>query len=49
MLLGRTLHETRRRSPDRIALWFGPRSWTSAGTGKVDRHALHAGVLAGSS
>jgi acyl-CoA synthetase (AMP-forming)/AMP-acid ligase II len=30
MLIGRMLTETRQRTPDRIALWFGERSWTYA-------------------
>jgi len=30
MLIGRMLTETRRRTPDKIALWFGERSWTYA-------------------
>src|SRR5262245_47006613 len=28
MLIGRMLTETRQRTPDKIALWFGERSWT---------------------
>jgi acyl-CoA synthetase (AMP-forming)/AMP-acid ligase II len=28
MLLGRMLRDTRERAPDKVALWFGQRSWT---------------------
>jgi acyl-CoA synthetase (AMP-forming)/AMP-acid ligase II len=28
MLLGRILHDTRQRTPDKIALWFDDKSWT---------------------
>src|SRR6478735_174276 len=30
MLIGRMLTETRKRTPEKIALWFGERSWTFA-------------------
>src|SRR5690349_6086859 len=51
MLLGRMLTQTSRRTPDKVALWFGERSWTYAELdGATDRIASGlsaAGVRAG--
>src|SRR5262245_10541367 len=51
MLLGPILHETRRRGPEKVALWFGDRGWTYAEMdGTTDRIAAAlaaAGVQAG--
>src|SRR5262245_59269557 len=51
MLLGHMLTQTRQRMPDRIALWFGERSWTYAelddGTQRIAAALSAAGVRAG--
>jgi acyl-CoA synthetase (AMP-forming)/AMP-acid ligase II len=51
MLIGRMLTETRRRAPDKIALWFGERSWTYAelddATDRIAASLSAAGVRAG--
>src|SRR4051794_37297971 len=51
MLIGQMLSETRRRTPDKIALWFGERSWTYAelddATQRIAAALASAGVRAG--
>lgn len=51
MLLGPILKQTRARTPDRPALWFGPRSWTYAAlddaTDRIAAGLAAAGVRAG--
>jgi acyl-CoA synthetase (AMP-forming)/AMP-acid ligase II len=51
MLIGHVLTETRRRTPDKVALWFGERSWSYAelddATGRVAAALSAAGVRAG--
>jgi acyl-CoA synthetase (AMP-forming)/AMP-acid ligase II len=51
MLIGRTLTQTRRRTPDKIALWFGERSWTYAelddATDRIAASLSAAGVRPG--
>jgi acyl-CoA synthetase (AMP-forming)/AMP-acid ligase II len=51
MLIGRMLTETRRRAPDKVALWFGERSWTYAelddATNRIAAGLSAAGVGAG--
>jgi acyl-CoA synthetase (AMP-forming)/AMP-acid ligase II len=51
MLIGRMLTETRQRTPDKIALWFGERSWTYAelddATQRIAAGLSAAGVRAG--
>jgi long-chain acyl-CoA synthetase len=51
MLLGQVLSETRKKSPDKIALWFGPGHWTYAdlddATSRIAAALLQAGVRAG--
>ena len=49
--IGQTLADSARRTPDRVALWFGDRSWTYAGlhdaTDRVASGLAAAGVLPG--
>jgi acyl-CoA synthetase (AMP-forming)/AMP-acid ligase II len=51
MLIGRTLTETRRRTPGKVALWFGERGWTYAelddATDRIAAALSAAGVRAG--
>jgi acyl-CoA synthetase (AMP-forming)/AMP-acid ligase II len=51
MLIGRILTETRRRTPDKIALWFGERGWTYAelddATNRIAAALSAAGVRSG--
>src|SRR5262245_27606055 len=51
MLIGQMLTETRRRTPDKVALWFGERSWTYAelddATDRIAAALSAAGVRAG--
>ena len=51
MLIGRILTEMRTRTPDKIALWFGERSWTFAelddATDRIAANLSAAGVRAG--
>src|SRR5882724_10471013 len=51
MLIGRMLTGTRQRTPDKIALWFGERSWTYAelddATNRIAAALSAAGVRAG--
>jgi long-chain acyl-CoA synthetase len=51
MLIGRVLSETRKRTPDKIALWFGEKHWTYAelddATDRIAVTLLNAGVRPG--
>src|SRR5262245_31538919 len=51
MLIGQTLTETRRRTPEKVALWFGERRWTYAelddATNRIAAALSAAGVRAG--
>jgi acyl-CoA synthetase (AMP-forming)/AMP-acid ligase II len=51
MLLGDTLRDTHRRTPHKVALWFGPRNWTYAelddATDRMAAGLAAAGVGAG--
>ena len=51
MLIGRMLSDTRGRSSQQVALWFGDRSWTYAdlddATDRLAAGLLRAGVRAG--
>jgi long-chain acyl-CoA synthetase len=51
MLIGRMLTETRQQTPDKVALWFGERSWTYAelddGTDRIAAALAASGVRSG--
>src|SRR5262249_8400251 len=51
MLLGPMLHQTRARTPDKVALWFGDRKWTYAelddATDRIAAALSAAGVRVG--
>jgi acyl-CoA synthetase (AMP-forming)/AMP-acid ligase II len=51
MLIGNSLRESRRHAPDKVALWFGDRSWTYAAldddTDRLAARLTAAGVRAG--